>query len=230
MDNSQYCKKYDIGINNFRFANIFQLNNASIDNIQSAVKTVKSRTPLDMSCEYPGNRMLKGDVMLSQVKAVEQKLQIESSEHINYTLKTEELKTAGELFLYLNNCPKQFSIWLTSWRLFYEDLFLTQPADQIILTLNRMMKTKIPQDKDVKVRAEKLLKKSTSLLSLKYDRIKSLIPAKISRNGSAVNDLMVPKGTHFPFNSRFREFHHQPSCSYLNPREDNIFFCLHTIL
>ena len=207
MDNSQYCKKYDIGINNFRFANIFQLNNASIDNIQSAVKTVKSRTPLDMSCEYPGNRMLKGDVMLSQVKAVEQKLQIESSEHINYTLKTEELKTAGELFLYLNNCPKQFSIWLTSWR-FYEDLFLTQPADQIILTLNRMMKTKIPQDKDATVRAEKLMKRISSLMSLSFEKIQTLLPGKTSRNESfTIEDPMIQSfGTYSSDNFRSISF------------------------
>ena len=52
MDNFQYSKKndIDIGINTFRFANIFNLN--SIDNIQRAVKTVKTESSLYLGCEY----------------------------------------------------------------------------------------------------------------------------------------------------------------------------------
>ena len=63
-------------------------------------------------------------------------LQIESSEQINDTLTNEELKTAGEMFLYLTMCPYAIQPWIV----FYEDLFQTQTPGQILLTLNRLKK------------------------------------------------------------------------------------------
>ena len=94
------------------------------------VKTVKSRASLDCDNE---NTHVKDDSML---KAVEQMLQIESSEQINKTLTNENLQSAGEMFLHLFMCPYTEKPWL----LFYKELFQTQSPDQIILTLNRIMK------------------------------------------------------------------------------------------
>ena len=103
-------------------------------NIYSVVKTVKSRTSLDLSCDE-NMPMLDDDGPLSQVKAVEKKLHIKSSEKIDETLTNEELQTAGEMFIYLTMCP-----YTKPWIVFYKDLFLAQSPDQIILTLNRVMK------------------------------------------------------------------------------------------
>ena len=141
--------------------------------------------------------MLFDNSLLSQVKALEQKLQTESSEEINDALTNEDLKTAAEMFLYLITCPN--TPWFRSWSSFYTDLFLTRSADKIILTLNRMMKTETSKDmdaKDAKVRAEKLLKMSTRLLSLKYEQIQSLQPKENSGNGSAIffNDSFIQYG------------------------------------
>ena len=123
---------------------------------------------------------------------MEQKLQIESSEQIDESLTIDELKTAAEMFLYLNTCPD--SSWFKSWTLFYKDLFLSQSADQIILTLNRMMKTKTTetsQDNDGKVRAKKLMKRVKSLMILKYEEIQDLRPEFVYR------DTLIENGTHF---------------------------------
>ena len=51
MDNLQYSKKNNIGMNNFRFANILNHNSSSVgfDSIKRAVKTVKSEALLDLS-------------------------------------------------------------------------------------------------------------------------------------------------------------------------------------
>ena len=141
----------------FRFANTFQLNSISVDNIQNVVKTVKSGTSLDLSCI--------GDTILAQplyqVKAVEQMLQIESSEQINDTLTREELRTAGEMFLYLVSCPDKTKPWIV----FYKDLFQTQSPDQIILTLNRLMKgSRTQTNEHFKELAEMLLKRILSFL------------------------------------------------------------------
>ena len=89
--------------------------------------------------------MLSNDVILSQVKAVEQILQIEPSLRINETLTNEELKTAAKMFLYLNICPVPIKPWIV----FYKDLFITQSPDQIILTLNRIMKGPRTEAKEI---------------------------------------------------------------------------------
>ena len=103
----------------------------NVSNIQTVVKTVKSRASLD--CE---NTMLTNEGMLSLLKEVEQILQIESSEQMNETLTNEELRPAAEMFVYLSMCPNAIKPWL----LFYKDLFQTKSPDHIILTLNRIMK------------------------------------------------------------------------------------------
>ena len=191
MQNFQF-KKNDIGISIFRFANIIHFGSVSVDNIQSVVKTVKSEASLDLSCN---NEMLSGDSMLSQVKAVEQMLQIESSEYINDTLTNEELKTAAEMFLYLNTCPSLFKSWI----LFYEDLFLTQSADKMILTLNRMMKTETLHDKDGKLRAKKLLQRTAQLLSLQFEGIGNFLGEKYFHQDISGTDFKVPNGAVFHF-------------------------------
>ena len=117
---------------------------------------------------------------------------IESSEQKNETLKNEDLQTAGDIFTLLITCPDS---WLISWSSFYNDLFLSHSPDQILLTLNRMIKTKTLQDKDGRVRAEKLLKKMTNLLSLKYKEIQGLLRVDEFANESHQN-FEIPDGKH----------------------------------
>ena len=194
-----------------RFANIFKLDRVSVDNIQSAVKTVKTRTNLSANAKCNTyNTLLSADDMLSQVKAVELELIIESYNQINKTLTKEELQTAGQMFLYLNTCPYQNVDWIRRWRWFYDYLFLTQPTDQIILSLNRMMKTKTPEDMDATVRAEKLLKRTSSLIGLSFEKIQTLLPGKNPRNESfTIKDPMIQSfGTHSSDNL-FCLYHYQ---------------------
>ena len=150
-----------------------KIGNVSIDNMMSVVKMIKSESSLDMSCENH-KTILRDDVRVKQVKAVEQQLQLESTERILETLTNEELRTAAEMFTYLNTCPDS---WYMSWSSFYRDLFLTKPADQIILTLNRMMKTtKTSQNKEDILGAEKLFNRTASVLSLKFHEMQSSLP------------------------------------------------------
>ena len=118
--------------NIFRFVNIFT--SRSLDIIQRAVKTVKFETSPGLRCF--SNAMLSGEDILSRVKAVERILHFKSSEQINETLTHKELKTTGEMFLHLLMCRTTMKPWL----LFYKNIFQTQSPDQILLTLNRIMK------------------------------------------------------------------------------------------
>ena len=146
-----------------RFANILKFNNRSQDIIFNVVKTVKSKTfieNVDYICQTFDN-VLKGDVILSLVKDVEKKLQIESSDQIFETMTNEHLKSAGEIFLYLAMCPTKIMPWVR----FYEDLFQTQSPDQIILTLNRVMKgTKRSRNEDFKKKAEIIFRRIESMI------------------------------------------------------------------
>ena len=157
----------------FRFSNIFKIKNARFNNILNVVKKVKSENSLDTSCDASKITMLTDESIVSHVKAVEQKLEIESSEQIDETMTNDNLKAAAEMFIYLISCP--YSSWFKSWSSFYKDLFLSKPPDQIILTLNRMMKSETPQENNDKLRSEKLLQRITSQLSLKFDEIRSLL-------------------------------------------------------
>ena len=126
----------------------------------------------------------------SITKEVEKKLEVESSDLIFDTINNKELKVAAEMFIYMNTCPafltansmdippQDFENWFKSWFIFYKDLFHKKPADQILLTLNRMMKIKSLTNLKGKLRAENLLKRASDLLGLKYERIQSmLLPA-----------------------------------------------------
>ena len=174
----------DAGIIFFRFSNIFKLHNFDFDTILRVVHTLKSESTLELSCD---TRMpiLTTDGISSQVKAVEQMLKIESSDKIINSFTNEGLKTAAEVFLYLISCPDEL---FKSLSLFYKDLFLTQPADQIILTLNRMTKSKTSQDQGGKLRAEKLLQRLTKIFPLKHEEIERLLP--VFRNES-INDFKI---------------------------------------
>ena len=189
MDNSRCFKKNDIGINNFRFANILNLNSVSVDNIQSVVKTVKAiRTSLEQSC----HNSISWTSMLSQVKAMEQMLHVESSEYINETLTNVDLKTAAEMFLYLNSCP---SSWFKYWLPFYADLFQTQSAANIVLTINRILKKNIIGDDMIYNNNKNIFTKITNLLELKYEEIQRLLlPDQVKKRGNLKN--FTEKGKH----------------------------------
>ena len=99
-----------------------------------------------------------------------------------------DLENATKMFIYMNSCPASSSdkgrLRLKNWISFYNNLFQTLPADVIILTLNRMMKASTSQNVDGQVRAKKLLKRMTSLLSLKFTDIQDILPGRENMNGS----------------------------------------------
>ena len=89
----------------------------------------------------------------------------------------EDLKIAAEIFIYMNTCP--LKEWFLSWRLFYNNLFETKFPDQIILTLNRLLKSKDTTFLHIN---QKLFKKAMSLLSTESER------ALITEKESLIHD------------------------------------------
>ena len=120
-----------------------------------------------------------------QVAAVEKQLQISSLETRYANISKQDLKSAAEMYIYLNTCASGtdgFDLWFKPWFSFYNNLFKTQSAEQIILVLSRMIKTKSFHNKDGKVRAKKLFKRAASLLSLRYRKIQNFLPQRQDRN------------------------------------------------
>ena len=73
----------------------------------------------------------------------------------------EDLKTAAEIFIYMNTCPMKN--WFGPWYLLYNNLFKMKSPDIIIATLNRLMKSK---NKEFFNNNKKLLKRAKTLFSL----------------------------------------------------------------
>ena len=80
-------------------------------------------------------RKLYNDADASVAK-LEQELNITSSDEVLENVTKENLKIAGDMFIYQNFCVLSSLHWL----IFYKDLVLNQSPETIILTLNRLLK------------------------------------------------------------------------------------------
>ena len=140
-----------------------------MDKFWKVVKQIKIDTSVDKACKDGALKDGLYTDILEQVQTVEKELRIESSEDRLENLTTTDLKNAAEMFIYLNICPKALKPWLV----FYKDLFLNESPEQIVLTLNRMMKG-TGTDEYFKSLAQTLFKKISSSFSLKYNKIQSM--------------------------------------------------------
>ena len=95
--------------------------------------------------------------------------QLTSSEKIFGNMTTGDLKTAAEMFIYLITCSSDSPLLFK----FYKDLLLKQP-DQILLTLNRIMKLSNDTafNKDLKLISQKIFMKVTEKILKDYDETK----------------------------------------------------------
>ena len=124
--------------------------------------------------------------------ALENELKIASTDIIFKNISEATFKAAAEVFIYIspliidNSCPfKEFNKWFSIWSPFYKDLFKTQPADKIVLTLNRIITSQLRRNA-----AKDILSRTATLLSLNYKSIQSRLPRK-SRNAEQRGDSQI---------------------------------------
>ena len=87
--------------------------------------------------EYCGKRNIhEGRDIKYQMRSLENELQIQGSEMIMKNATEENLKTAGEMFIYLISCDHTNKAWF----FFIEEMCDNYTLSQIILTLNRFIK------------------------------------------------------------------------------------------
>ena len=131
--------------------------------IWNTIQKIRSEVSLEKLCNTQKTLYISSNVM-SNIKEVEHELKINSSIQIIENISISLLETAGKMFLYLNSCPDH----LKPWFFMYTDLFQSQTANQIILTLNRILKVDDShQNKALKTIAAKLFDRITTLFSLK---------------------------------------------------------------
>ena len=87
---------------------------------------------------------------------------------IDMELTNESLKSAAEMFIYLNSCPGTVKPWI----LFYDDLFSNTPLHKILLSLNRILKGK---KKHMQRIASKLFLKLEKQFSMHFRHIQNII-------------------------------------------------------
>ena len=106
------------------------------------------------------------DKIESLMAAIERNFQIQSSETIFTNISRDDLKNAAEMFMFLKITPGSSQ----SWSVFYTRLFQTKSAQEIIMTLNRVMKKNLEKDDNIGMNIN-VFKKLTTLLKLKYTEI-----------------------------------------------------------
>ena len=185
------------------------LSNIGTDELWKVVSKIRRETSFDKSCDVRGDGLYELTVdKRSQITAVEMSLKIEASEYRYENITSESLLTAAEMFIYLTICPGKFNSvnptearqkWFQAWYRLYNDLFSTHSLDQILLTLNRLMKSGSGDKNDLQ-RNQKLFKKTATLLKLQYENIHRLLPGLTSSNISEdkvkINPMDFPRILH----------------------------------
>ena len=149
------------------------------------VKKMKTNISLDLACRQDGLNGDGGephqDISDVAVKKLQEKLNINSSEVRFQNITLDELKSAAEMFIYLNLCPGTLKAEFE----FFDEYFKKKTPYIIILTLNRLNKgLNNPETWFFKIIAQNLLKRIAKMLSLKYENIMSMLPGLLNNVSS----------------------------------------------
>ena len=164
----------------------------------------------------------------SNIDEVERILEVTASDERFGNVTDSSLKTAADMFLYLNSCNEN----LRPWFIFYTDLIRNKSPNEIILTLNRILKNRNNfAEKDLIDIARKLFDKLSSTFTMQFQDIQSYTSCtgNDSLNGLTKGDLNNFK---IKLKHDIRRFNlGKSSCSFgLWRRAEIITFCFHTIL
>ena len=114
------------------------------------------------------------DYMDERMKAIERKLELSGSEHMNhdinqqYRFENDLYEEAGKMFIYFNLCPK----FMYDWTQLYMNLMQNASPDYIVKTLNRIIVTgEMMNDKIVVGIAKKIFMKITHILNLQFQNV-----------------------------------------------------------
>ena len=112
---------------------------------------------------------------------IENQLKMISNSMIFENMTKKTLEIAAKMYFYLNSCSDEIKSWL----IFYNDLFKKHQTDQIVLSLNRILRSDhTSRNNKFKSIAEKLFDKTTDIFILKYQLIKNITYGLGTENSS----------------------------------------------
>ena len=151
----------------FRFANMLEMTDMPHAEVWTYLINMQSKVNPNETKDCPGGFSSE----LLDIEELTRKLNVEAKTGI-LSISRETLETAAQMYIYVRLC--QHSI--KPWALFYMDLLQNKSPDEIMLTLNRILKAdfKNDQNKALLEIASDILKQITSLLQLKYGEIQDL--------------------------------------------------------
>ena len=116
-------------------------------------------------------KLLGQEVEIRLQLSRKQKDKLDEISYENMVTKS-KLKTAAEMFLYLNSCSNIVKQWLK----FYTSIFENESPRMILLTLNRIMKVPYTQkDKHYRNIARILFEKTSEVMALNYNEIQKIV-------------------------------------------------------
>ena len=185
----------------------------SEDEIWNILKNIKLSLAFDIRCSgtsYDGPIYFDLSTMKPVIEMVESQLQIEYPNKVVFVEETgvinidqyyipkifsnmtdSKLNTAAKMYFYTLSCPGTLMPWFK----FYSDLFQNKPPNQIVLTLNRILKgEKTAENKSLKNIAEKLFNVIATNSSFKYKDIKRMIQRDENSSSTNVEELFKLEG------------------------------------
>ena len=190
-----------MNITTLRFVNVILLSELSTDILWEIIRKYRikylieniSKLHQELSCfNYNDGYRVLDPYGMKYVREIEEKLKLLGSTHTNFDLDSvyddfdeEKYRIAGEMFIYLTQCPK----FMFEWTQLYVDLLQNASPDVIVQTLNRIMITgRMKGDNIVTDIAKNIFMMTSTNLSLEYQTIDSFtksnqnITNKIDKN------------------------------------------------
>ena len=160
-----------------KLVNILQ--NKSLEEIDKVWDVVKGArreyiskfSPLVTKCDIY-EALISEKSLTDNIKKLQKQYVFNSSEASPAIVDKSLLKLAAEMFIFMNYCPKD--LFKSPWKNFYKDLFKKETPRIIILTLNRLLKTISPKDKNLYRVPKLLLRKMMATMDLKFEYLYAL--------------------------------------------------------
>ena len=134
-------------------------------------------------------------VVTENLKRVEDKLSVSGSDEIYENVAEDTLRIAGEMFLYLNSCPK--NIMKSEIRKSFEDYISNENIQNILVFLNRIVIKTKGNDEAVKEPALAMLNKIHDLKELNFKKLE-VISTSSSKNVSTIEEIAnIKEGLYF---------------------------------
>ena len=117
---------------------------------------------------------------------MEDRLSISTSDEIYENVSEDTLKVSGEMFLYLNSCPK--NIIKSQIRKSFEDYLFNENVQKIIIFLNRIIINSKGEDETVKESALAMLNKIHDLKGLNFKKLE-VMSTSSSVNATNIEEI-----------------------------------------